>query len=137
MSRTASVLLLADGGIYRCLDTGLTWSRILSRAESEEDLRRRLRDLDRYCRVNSIRHLKAFGSILGDRLDDFGDESDVDLLVEFQPGTRVTLLDMSRMERELTELIGIPVDLRTAEDLSRYFRHEVLQQAVELNASQG
>lgn len=105
-------------------------------AHDEEDLRRRLREIDRYCRENSIRRLKAFGSILGDR-DDLREDSDLDLLVEFEPGTRVTLLDMARMERELGELIGFKVDLRTAGDLSRYFRHEVLQEAVELRAARG
>jgi predicted nucleotidyltransferase len=106
------------------------------RAHDEEDLRRRLREIDRYCRQNSIRHLKAFGSMLGDR-DDLHEDSDLDLLVEFEPGTRVTLLDMARMERELGELIGFKIDLRTAGDLSRYFRHEVLQEAVELRAARG
>lgn len=105
------------------------------RAHDEEDLRRRLREIDRYCRRNSIRHLKLFGSVLGDRGDDFRENSDLDLLVEFEPGTRITLLDMARMERELGQLIGFKVDLRTAGDLSRYFRHEVLQEAVEWDAA--
>jgi uncharacterized protein len=60
---------------------------------------------------------------------------DIDLLVEFEAGARVTLLDMARMERQLSELTGFKVDLRTAGDLSRYFRREVLQNAVELNVS--
>jgi uncharacterized protein len=107
------------------------------RANDEEDLRRRLREIDRYCRQNRIRHVKAFGSILGDRIDDVREDSDLDLLVEFEPGTRVTLLDMARMERELGELVGFKVDLRTAGDLSRYFRHEVLKEAVELRAARG
>jgi predicted nucleotidyltransferase len=116
------------------------------RAHDEEDLKRRVREIDGYCRQNSIRHLKPFGSILGDRVDDFWEDSDLDLfredsdldlLVEFEPGTRVTLLDMARMERELGELTGFKVDLRTAGDLSRYFRHEVLQEAVELRAARG
>lgn len=110
------------------------------RARDEEDLKKRLRDIDRFCRKNSIRHLKTFGSILGDMgdtLDDFRPDSDLDLLVEFEPGTRVTLLDMARMERELSELTGFNVDLRTAEDLSRYFRREVLQEAVDLHVSKG
>lgn len=105
------------------------------RVRDEEDLKKRLRDIDRFCRENSIRHLKAFGSILGDTIDDFRDDSDLDLLVEFEPGTRVTLLDIARMERELGELTGFKVDLRTAGDLSRYFRREVLQNAVELSAT--
>ena len=107
------------------------------RAHDEEDLERRLREIDRYCRQNFIRHLRAFGSILGDRIDDVREDSDLDLLVEFEPGTRVTLLDMARMERELGELIGFKVDLRTAGDLSRYFRQEVLREAVELRAARG
>lgn len=112
-------------------------------ARDEEDLRRRLRALDRYCRDHSIRHLKLFGSVLSDRSDEFFEsdetglfdpESDLDLLVQFEPGTVVTLLDMARMERELGELIGFKVDLRTAGDLSRYFRQEVLDDSLELHA---
>ena len=108
------------------------------RAHDEEDLKRRLRAIDRYCREHSIRHLKAFGSVLEDRVDletgslNFRDDSDLDLLVEFEPGTPVTLFDMARMERELGEIIGYKVDLRTSGDLSRYFRQEVLDKAVEL-----
>lgn len=114
------------------------------RAHDEEDLKRRYREIDRYCRENFIRHLKTFGSMRGgDRIalreDSIAlrEDSDLDLLVEFEPGTRVTLLDMARMERELGELTGFKVDLRTAGDLSRYFRHEVLQEAVELRAARG
>lgn len=106
-------------------------------ARDEAALQENLRKLDRFCRMNSIRHLKAFGSVLGDTIDDFGDESDLDLLVEFEPSARVTLLDMARMERELSELTGFKVDLRTAGDLSRYFRQEVLKEAVEIGASGG
>lgn len=114
------------------------------RAEGEDDLRRRLRAIDHYCREHSIRHLKLFGSVLEDVGEDewevedakhgFGAQSDLDLLVEFEPGTPVTLLDIARMERELGELIGMSVDLRTAADLSRYFRPKVLSEAVELDA---
>lgn len=114
------------------------------RAHDEEDLKRRLREIDRYCRENSIRHLKTFGSMrerdriaLREDSTALRENSDLDLLVEFEPGTRVTLLDMARMERELSELIGFKVDLRTAGDLSRYFRNEVLQEAVELRAARG
>ena len=104
------------------------------RARDERTLQENLRRLDRFCRVNSIRHLKAFGSVLGDTGGRFGDDSDLDLLVEFEPGAHVTLLDMARMERELGELTGFKVDLRTAGDLSRYFRQDVLREAVALDA---
>lgn len=101
------------------------------RSSDEEDLKRRLRELDRYCRENAIRHLRLFGSVLGDVETDLRDDSDLDLLVEFEPGARITLLDMARMERELGELIGFKVDLRTAGDLSRYFGSEVMEEAVD------
>jgi uncharacterized protein len=105
-------------------------------ADGEEDSKRRLREIDRYCRVNSIRHLKLFGSILEGR-SELRDDSDLDLLVEFEPGARVTLLDMARMERELSGLTGFKVDLRTAGDLSRHFREDVLREAEDLDDSAG
>jgi uncharacterized protein len=107
-------------------------------AHDEDDLKRRIREIDHYCRSHAIRHLKAFGSVLDDVVDletgslNLRDDSDLDLLVEFEPGARITLLDMARMERELSELVGIRVDLRTAGDLSRYFRQEVVEAALEL-----
>ena len=130
-------LLLDVGGNGRILRRESPYFQLpVIRASDEEDLKRRLRDLDRFCRVNSVRHLKGFGSSLGDLIDEIRADSDLDLLVEFEPGARVTLLDMARMERELSELTGFRVDLRTAGDLSRYFRQEVLQEAMELRAPQ-
>ena len=55
--------------------------------------------------------------------------SDVDLLVEFEPGQEPGLLALAEMEAALSALLGRPVDMRTAQDLSRYFRDEVLQTA--------
>jgi uncharacterized protein len=83
-------------------------------------------ELATFCRRWHIRKLSLFGSRLrgGARPD-----SDVDLLVEFQPGHRIGLIQMARIERELSELIGRKVDLRTPADLSRYFRDEVLREA--------
>lgn len=139
-------LLLDLTGEARLLNADSPYFRLGSvRAGDEKDLRRRLREIDRYCRDNSIRHLKLFGSALTQDLEadewapegpeeTFDEESDVDLLVEFEPGKTVTLFDMARMERELGELIGYPVDLRTAGDLSRYFRQRVLSEARALNA---
>jgi predicted nucleotidyltransferase len=80
-----------------------------------------------FCRRNHIRKLALFGSVLR---EDFGPESDLDVLVEFEPGAVVGLFAMARMERELGELIGRKADLRTPEDLSRYFRDEVVASAV-------
>jgi Nucleotidyltransferase domain len=57
-------------------------------------------------------------------------ESDIDVLVEFEADAAVTYLDLARMERELSELLGRKVDLRTAEELSRYFRERVVSEAL-------
>lgn len=83
--------------------------------------------LAEFCRRNHIRKLSLFGSVLTDQ---FGPDSDVDMLVEYEPGVRVGLFDMAGHEIELTELIGRKVDLRTAGDLSRYFREKVVAGAV-------
>ena len=80
-----------------------------------------------FCQRNHIVRLSLFGSVLR---EDFGPDSDVDVLVEFAPGSVVTLLDMVRMEDELAEIVERKVDLRTPEDLSRYFRAKVLANAV-------
>jgi len=79
-----------------------------------------------FCRRHRIRRLSLFGSVLR---DDFSDRSDVDVLVEFEPGTRVGLLRLAGMEIELGELIGRKVDLNTKGFLSRYFRDRVLAEA--------
>jgi predicted nucleotidyltransferase len=79
-----------------------------------------------FCRQNPIERLAFFGSVLR---DDFGPQSDVDVLVEFTPQAKVTLLDMVRMQDELSDIIGRRVDLRTKGFLSRYFRDEVEAEA--------
>jgi hypothetical protein len=79
-----------------------------------------------FCRRCHIRKLALFGSVLR---PDFGPESDVDVLVEFEPGHPVGLLRLAGMERELSTLLGRKADLRTPADLSRYFREEVLAAA--------
>ncbi len=85
--------------------------------------RRRLED---FCRRNHIRKLALFGSVLTDR---FGPDSDVDVLVEFEPGSRVGLMRMAGMEIELSDILGRKADLRTPAELSRYLRQEVLNTA--------
>lgn len=79
-----------------------------------------------FCRRHHIQKLSLFGSVLR---DDFRPDSDVDVLVEFEPGQPVGLIHLAAMERELSELIGRKVDLRTPADLSRYFRQEVVDTA--------
>ncbi len=79
-----------------------------------------------FCRRHHIRKLSLFGSVLR---DDFRPDSDVDVLVEFEPGHVPGLIRLAGMERELSELIGRKADLRTPEDLSRYFRQQVVDSA--------
>ena len=67
-----------------------------------------------------------FGSSLR---DDFGPDSDVDVLVEFEPGTRVGLLRLAGLELELGEVLGRKVDLNTPGFMSRYYREQVLAEA--------
>ena len=79
------------------------------------------------CRRHHIRRLSLFGSVLKgtDRPD-----SDVDFLVEFEPGNKPGFLGLAAIEAELSALLGgRPVDLRTAEDLSPYFRERVVHTA--------
>jgi predicted nucleotidyltransferase len=79
------------------------------------------------CRRRHIRRLSLFGSVLR---GDAGPESDVDLLIEFSREARPSFLHLAEIEQELSGwLAGRRVDLRTAEDLSRYFRDEVLREA--------
>jgi hypothetical protein len=87
-----------------------------------------------FCRRHHIRRLAVFGSALR---SDFNETSDIDILVEFEPDHIPSLLGMARMERELSALFGgRNVDLRTPEDLSRYFRQDVLNEA-EVQYAQG
>jgi uncharacterized protein len=85
-----------------------------------------------FCRRNHIRRLALFGSVLR---DDFGPESDVDMLVEFEPKKVPGYLRLAGMELELADLVGRPVDLRTPNELSRYFRDEVIAGAEEQYAA--
>ncbi|MHB8767377.1 MAG: nucleotidyltransferase family protein [Deferrisomatales bacterium] len=81
--------------------------------------------LSAFCREHHIRRLSFFGSVLR---DDFGPESDVDVLVEFETG-KTPGLGFFAMERELSELLGRTVDLNTPRFLSPHFRDRVLDEA--------
>lgn len=88
----------------------------------------------KFCQKNQIRRLALFGSVLR---EDFHPESDIDVLVEFEPAHMPGFFGIARMERELSAIFGgRKVDLRTAEDLSRYFRQDVLREA-EVQYAQG
>jgi len=79
-----------------------------------------------FCKRHHIRRLSFFGSVLR---EDFGPDSDVDVLVEFDPDHIPGLIRLAGIEFELGEILGRKVDIRTAQDLSRYFREEVLNTA--------
>jgi predicted nucleotidyltransferase len=79
-----------------------------------------------FCTRHGIRRLALFGSVLR---ADFRPDSDVDVLVEFEPDVTVGLITLAGMEAELAELLGRRVDLRTAAELSPYFRDQVLAEA--------
>jgi predicted nucleotidyltransferase len=84
--------------------------------------------LAEFSRRNRIRRLALFGSALR---DDFRPDSDLDILVEFEPDARVGLRFFA-LQRELTELLGRPVDLNTPAFLSPYFRDQVMAEAEDL-----
>ena len=79
-----------------------------------------------FCRRHRIRRLSLFGSILR---ADFRPDSDVDVLVEFEPEARVGLIKLAGIEMELSALLGRKVDLNTPGFLSRYYRDRVLAEA--------
>ena len=79
-----------------------------------------------FCARHHVRKLSLFGSVLTTR---FRPESDVDVLVEFEKGKTPGLFEIVGMETELSEMVGRKVDLQTAEELSRYFRDEVVAAA--------
>ena len=81
--------------------------------------------IEKFCRQHHVRKLSLFGSVLR---DDFGPDSDVDVLVEFEPG-HVPGLAFLAMEEELSKLLGRRVDLNTSGFLSPHFRERVLSEA--------
>ena len=79
--------------------------------------------IEDFCRRGRIRRLSFFGSVLR---DDFSPESDVDVLVEFEPGARVGLIALAGMEIELGQLLARKVEMYTVKGLNPHFRDEVL-----------
>ena len=77
-----------------------------------------------FCKKNHIRRMSLFGSILR---NDFGPDSDIDVLVEFEPGCTPSYFQLFDMEEKLSTILGgRQIDMRTPHDLSRYFRDQVL-----------
>ena len=82
--------------------------------------------LARFCRRSGIRRLSFFGSVLS---EDFGPESDIDVLVEFAPDAGIGLFEFVDLQRELGDLLGRDVDLHTPASLSHFFREGVVDSA--------
>jgi predicted nucleotidyltransferase len=80
-------------------------------------------EIEAFCKAHGITMLALFGSIL---TEDFRQDSDVDVLVRFEEGRTPGLLTMASLEMKLSKMIQCKVDLRTAAELSRYFRDDVL-----------
>jgi predicted nucleotidyltransferase len=80
-----------------------------------------------FCQKHHIRKLSLFGSALR---EDFTPDSDVDVLVEFEPGFVPGFISLSKLEIELSNILERQVDLRTPAELSRYFRQKVLDSAI-------
>ena len=79
-----------------------------------------------FCKRHHIRRLALFGSALR---EDFTPNSDVDVLVEFEPGTRVGMIRLAGIELELSRILGRKVDLNTPGFISKYYREKVLAEA--------
>jgi len=79
-----------------------------------------------FCRKHYIKKLAIFGSVLR---SDFRDDSDIDVLVEFEPGQTPGLAFFA-MEEELSTILGRKVDLNTPQFLSKYFRDKIMKEAV-------
>ena len=85
-----------------------------------------------FCRRNQVRTLSLFGSVLR---EDFGPESDIDVLVEFEENARIGFMALGRMQRELVELFGRQVDLVPRDGLKPLIRDSVLDSAQVLYAA--
>jgi predicted nucleotidyltransferase len=79
-----------------------------------------------FCKKNHIKKFAFFGSVLR---DDFRPDSDIDILIDLEPGAPIGLFEMADMELELSDMIRRKVDLRTPQDLSKYFRNKVVAEA--------
>ena len=89
-------------------------------------------ELAEFCRRHKVRRLALFGSVLR---GDFSAQSDVDVLVAFQPRARVGFMRLARMKRELSTLFGRPVDVVPEGGLKPLIRDSVLSSAEEIYAA--
>jgi len=88
--------------------------------------------IEAFCRKYQVQRLSLFGSAVR---EDFGPQTDLDVLVEFQPDARVGFLQLSRMQRELSEMFHRPVDLVLRSGLKPAIREQVLKEEIVLYAT--
>jgi uncharacterized protein len=79
-----------------------------------------------FCRAHAVRELALFGSVIR---GDFGRDSDVDVLIDLDPGARIGLIAFQKMRDELASILGRPVDLVTRAGLNRHIKDEILSSA--------
>lgn len=84
------------------------------------------KEIEAFCQRHHVRKLAFFGSVLGSA---FTPDSDIDILIEFDPEHIPGLIGFNGMEMELEEILGHKVDLNTPQSLSRYFRERVIAEA--------
>ena len=90
------------------------------------------KELDTFCQRYQVRRLSLFGSVLR---DDFRADSDIDVLVQFEPDARVSFLTLGKMQRELSTIFQRPVDLVPQDGLKSVIRETVLSSAQEVYAA--
>ena len=115
---------IADFLLLRNRSVTVRWERNVTTMSSQIDIPKE--EIARFCRRYRIHRFSLFGSVLR---DDFGPDSDVDVLVEFESDAKVDYFDLYDMEQELSSLLGRKVDLSTVNSLSKYFREDVLREA--------
>ncbi len=87
-----------------------------------------------FCEENHVLELSLFGSVVR---EDFGPESDVDVLVEFAPGRAASLFRLVKMQEHLSAVFGRRVDLVSKRGLSRHLRERILRSREVLYGCEG
>lgn len=88
-------------------------------------------DIQAFCRAHGVRELSVFGSAVR---GDFRADSDIDVLIDIAPDTRIGLIALQRMRDELTRIFGRPVDLLTKTGINRHIRADILRDAQVIHA---
>ena len=88
--------------------------------------------LEAFCQLYQVRRMSLFGSVIR---DDFQGESDIDILIQFNPDARISFMTLGRMQRELETLFQRPVDLVPQDGLKPVIREEILSNAQEIYAT--